>query len=76
VGTNVDAIASALAEAGVEYMFGLPGGEVVALLAACRKAGVRFYLTGTKPAPRSWPMSRGRSRDVPECAWLPSGRAR
>jgi len=46
VGTNAEAIASALADAGVEYMFGLPGGEVVVLLAACRKAGIRFYLTG------------------------------
>ncbi len=27
-------------------MFGLPGGEVVSLVEACRKTGVRFVLTG------------------------------
>ncbi|HXX39828.1 MAG TPA: thiamine pyrophosphate-binding protein [bacterium] len=46
MGTNAEAIASVLADAGVEYMFGLPGGEVVALLAACRSVGIQFYLTG------------------------------
>jgi acetolactate synthase-1/2/3 large subunit len=44
--TNAEAIASALQRAGIEYAFGLPGGEVVYLIDACRRAGVRFYLTG------------------------------
>lgn len=44
--TNAEAIAAALAKAGIEYAFGLPGGEVVALIDACRRAGIRFYLVG------------------------------
>lgn len=44
--TTAEAIARALAEGGVDRLFGLPGGEVVALLDACRRAGIRFYLTG------------------------------
>ena len=44
--TNAEAIAAALAEGGIEYAFGLPGGEVVALIDACRRAGIRFYLVG------------------------------
>jgi acetolactate synthase-1/2/3 large subunit len=44
--TNAQAIAHALAEAGVTYAFGHPGGEVVPLIDACRAAGVRFYLMG------------------------------
>jgi acetolactate synthase I/II/III large subunit len=46
VSTNAEAVASALTEAGIEYTFGLPGGEIVAVLDACRRAGIRFYLTG------------------------------
>jgi acetolactate synthase-1/2/3 large subunit len=46
VSTNAEAVAAALADAGVEYSFGLPGGEIVAVLDACRRAGIRFYLTG------------------------------
>jgi len=44
--TNAEVIASTLASAGVEFAFGLPGGEVTALLHACRAAGIRFMLTG------------------------------
>lgn len=44
--TNAEAVAAALADAGIEYSFGLPGGEIVAILDACRRAGIRFYLTG------------------------------
>lgn len=43
---NADAIASAIRRAGSEYCFGLPGGEVVALIEACRRSGIRFFLTG------------------------------
>jgi acetolactate synthase-1/2/3 large subunit len=46
VSTNAEAVAAALADAGVEYSFGLPGGEIVAVLDACRRTGIRFYLTG------------------------------
>ena len=44
--TNAEAIAAALADAGVEHAFGLPGGEITVLMEACRRAGIRFYLTG------------------------------
>lgn len=43
---NAEAIASALVKSGVEFAFGLPGGEVVALIDALRRAGIRFFLTG------------------------------
>lgn len=39
-------MAGALAERGIEYLFGLPGGEIVAFIDACRRAGLRFLLTG------------------------------
>ena len=38
------AVAQALAEAGVERVFGLPGGEVLVLIDELRKAGVDFVL--------------------------------
>jgi acetolactate synthase I/II/III large subunit len=39
-------MASELALRGVRYVFGLPGGEIVAFVDACRRAGIRFLLTG------------------------------
>lgn len=44
--TNVEAIARALHSAGIERAFGLPGGEVVLLIDACRRAGIAFSLVG------------------------------
>jgi acetolactate synthase I/II/III large subunit len=44
--THAQAIASVLAEHGVRYVFGLPGGEIVAFINACREAGLQFLLTG------------------------------
>lgn len=44
--TNAEAIARVLADAGVEHAFGLPGGEVVILIDALRRAGIRFHLVG------------------------------
>src|SRR5258706_7195407 len=44
--THAQAIASVLAERGVRYIFGLPGGEIVAFIDACRRAGLQFLLTG------------------------------
>lgn len=44
--TNADVIARALAAQGTEYAFGLPGGEVVVLIDALRRAGIRFLLVG------------------------------
>ncbi|HEX4593224.1 MAG TPA: thiamine pyrophosphate-dependent enzyme [Bryobacteraceae bacterium] len=39
-------MAGSLAARGVQYVFGLPGGEIVAFIDACRRAGIRFLLTG------------------------------
>src|SRR6266853_833812 len=44
--THAQAIANVLAERGVRYLFGLPGGEIVAFIDACRRTGIRFLLTG------------------------------
>jgi acetolactate synthase I/II/III large subunit len=44
--THAEAMAQTLAERGVRFAFGLPGGEIVAFIDACRQAGVRFLLTG------------------------------
>jgi acetolactate synthase I/II/III large subunit len=42
---TADIIAAALKERGVQYAYGIPGGEVLELLDAFRKAGIRFVLT-------------------------------
>jgi acetolactate synthase-1/2/3 large subunit len=39
-------MAGSLAARGVQYVFGLPGGEIVAFIDACRRAGIRFLLSG------------------------------
>jgi acetolactate synthase-1/2/3 large subunit len=44
--THSEAIARALAARGVETVFGLPGGEILAFVNACRRSGLRFLLTG------------------------------
>ena len=44
--THAEAMAASLAQRGVQYVFGLPGGEIVAFIDACRRAGIRFLLTG------------------------------
>lgn len=42
---NVDLIAAVLKEAGVRYAFGIPSGQVLALIEALRKAGITYVLT-------------------------------
>jgi acetolactate synthase-1/2/3 large subunit len=44
--THAEVIAKTLADRGVSYVFGLPGGEILALMEECRRAGLRFLLTG------------------------------
>lgn len=44
--TNAQAMAQTLAQRGVHFAFGLPGGEIVAFIDACRQAGLQFLLTG------------------------------
>jgi len=46
VPTHAEAMANTLAARGVQHVFGLPGGEIVAFMDACRRAGMRFLLTG------------------------------
>ncbi|MEQ9490332.1 MAG: thiamine pyrophosphate-binding protein [Alphaproteobacteria bacterium] len=43
--TAVQAIARRLADAGCRYAFGIPGGEVIAMIDALEEAGIRFILT-------------------------------
>ena len=42
---TTDIIAQALYEEGIRYAFGIPGGEVLELLDAFRKVGIKFMLT-------------------------------
>lgn len=44
--THADIIAKSLAECGVKYAFGLPGGEILAFIDACRRAEIRVLLAG------------------------------
>jgi len=46
VPTHAEIMAGSLAARGVQYIFGLPGGEIVAFIDASRRAGIRFLLTG------------------------------
>ncbi len=43
--TGADILGRALAEAGCTHAFGIPGGEVLALIEGLDKAGIRFVLT-------------------------------
>ena len=43
--TTADAVARVLAVNGVRRVFGLPGGEIAEIMAACRRLGVAFVLT-------------------------------
>ncbi|MCX7325735.1 MAG: thiamine pyrophosphate-binding protein [Hyphomicrobiales bacterium] len=43
--TGADLVARRLAKAGIRLAFGMPGGEVLALVAALDRAGIRFVLT-------------------------------
>lgn len=42
--TGADAIARRLHDAGVRHAFGIPGGEVLALIDALERSGIRFHL--------------------------------
>jgi acetolactate synthase-1/2/3 large subunit len=44
--THAEVMARTMAAHGSEYVFGLPGGEILAFVDACRRAGLRFLLTG------------------------------
>ena len=63
--THAELIAGALAECGVEYVFGVPGGEILALIEACRRAGIRFLLAGHESSAASMAQVIGQIRGVP-----------
>jgi acetolactate synthase-1/2/3 large subunit len=44
--THSEVMAKTLAESGVKYVFGLPGGEITAFIDSCRRADIRFLLAG------------------------------
>jgi len=50
VRTGADVIGSALAQAGATHAFGIPGGEVLALIDGLEDAGMRFVLAGHESA--------------------------
>jgi acetolactate synthase-1/2/3 large subunit len=63
--THAEAIGEALAGCGVEYVFGLPGGEILALIDACRRAGLRFLLTGHESSAATMAQVVGQIRGIP-----------
>lgn len=58
-------MAAALAARGVQYVFGLPGGEIVAFLDACRRADIRFLLTGHEASAAWMAQVTGQITGVP-----------
>jgi len=58
-------MAKVLAEQGVPYVFGLPGGEILAFLDACRRAGIGFLLTGHESSAACMAQTLGRITGVP-----------
>ena len=58
-------IARTLATRGVEYVFGLPGGEIVAFIDACRREGIRFLLTGHEASAAWMAQVTGQITGVP-----------
>jgi acetolactate synthase-1/2/3 large subunit len=63
--THAEAIAETLAGCGVEFVFGLPGGEVLALIDACRRRGLRFVLAGHESSAASMAQVFGQIKGVP-----------
>src|SRR5579872_2217357 len=68
-------MARTLADRGVQYLFGLPGGEIVAFIDACRRAGIRFLLTGHESSAAWMAQVLGQITGVPGvcCATLGPG---
>jgi acetolactate synthase-1/2/3 large subunit len=65
--THAEVIAETLAGCGVEFVFGLPGGEVLALIDACRRRGLRFVLAGHESSAASMAQVIGQIKGVPVC---------
>jgi acetolactate synthase I/II/III large subunit len=60
-----DAMAEAIAAAGVRVAFGHPGGEVVVLIDALRRHGVRFLLTHHENAAAFMALGHGELTGIP-----------
>src|SRR3984957_3064133 len=58
-------MAGTLARRGVEILFGLPGGEIVAFIDACRRHGIRFLLTGHESSAAWMAQVTGQITGVP-----------
>ncbi len=65
VATHAEAIAETLVECGVEMVFGLPGGEILSLIEAFRRAGLRFLLTGHESSAASMAQVFGQIKGIP-----------
>ncbi len=63
--THAELVAGALADCGVEFVFGVPGGEILALIDACRRAGLRFLLAGHETSAACMAQVTGQIRGVP-----------
>ena len=68
--TGAEIIAARLADAGCRYSFGIPGGEVLALMGALDDAGVAFHLTKHENAAGfmaegAWHAGFSQGRDAP-----------
>ncbi len=63
--TNAEIIAKELYEAGVRYVFGQPGGEVVDLMEALAQAGIEFVLMGHESAAALAAGTMGWATDIP-----------
>lgn len=63
--TTSEAIARALADRGIQILFGLPGGEIVAFIDACRRSGIRFLLTGHESSAAWMAQVTGQITGVP-----------
>ncbi len=63
--THAEAIAHTLAGRGVDTVFGLPGGEILAFVDASRRAGLRFLLTGHEASAAWMAQVTGQLTGVP-----------
>ena len=63
--THAEVLAQTLAARGVRYVFGLPGGEIVAFIDACRRNGLQFLLTGHEASAAWMAQVAGQITGVP-----------
>jgi len=65
VSNHAEVIAETLAGLGVNYVFGLPGGELSAFVDACRRNGLRFLLTGHETSAAMMAQVLGQITGIP-----------